>query len=217
MKKIISVILASVLACTSMVACNSADSNSDNGGSKDSKKSEYGCGSKYALNDEDYRFLDQYKKDEVYLLAGKLSCGEENILSDSDTKSIHFYLGEQTDYQDNIYFGFTLYGMDLKNAHDNGIYDGSDVYLLYKNPWDTFDEIRGWSFISEENSEKVFSLIQPFTSEEFTNVSSLKNCNVLGDDGYIFTSAKEADAAYEKMIAEGGISTEKYRSVNSEE
>lgn len=216
MKKFISVILASVLACTSMVACNSADSNSDNGKSGDSKKSEYGCGSKYALNDEDYRFLGQYKKDEVYLLAGKISFDEEVLLHDSETMRIDFNLGEQTDYKDISYFRFSIYGMDLKNAQDNGIYDGSDVYLLYKNPWDTFDNISVWSFISEENSEKVFSLIQPFTSEEFTNVSSLKNCNVLGDDGYIFTSAKEADAAYEKMIAEGGISTEKYRSVNSE-
>ena len=210
MKKFISVILASVLACTSMVACNSADSNSDNGKSGDSKKSEYGCGSKYALNDEDYKYIKSHEENEVVLLADTLTFMEEN----KEQNYVRFALGDEEDYGGVPYYSVTFWGFTPDDVSQMGIEDNDNLFLLHKNTEQSWDEVQWWTFLSKEVYEEVKDT-DLYKDDVFLE-DKVGDFTVYSYQGYFFTSAKEADKAYEKMIAEGGISTEKYRSVNSE-
>ncbi len=212
MKKFISVILASVLACTSMVACNSADSNSDNGKSGDSKKSEYGCGSKYALNDEDYKHIKWHEENEVVLLADTLTFMEENKEQDY----VKFALGDEEDYGGVPYYTVNFVGFNSDEVSQMGIEDSDNLFLLHKNTERRSEGEKIWAFISEETFEKDYKSNEIYKDYAFLKYK-IGDFTMYSIQGYFYTSAKEADAAYEKMIAEGGISTEKYRSVNSEE
>lgn len=211
MKKFISIILASVLACTSMVACNSADSNSDNGGSKDSKKSEYGCGSKYALNDDDYKHIKWYEENEVVLLADTLTFIEEN----KEQNYVKFALGDEEDYGGVPYYTVIFSGFNTDDVIQMGIEDSDNLFLLHKNAERSTDAVQRWIFLSKEVYEEVKD--NEIHKGNVFFEDKIGDFTLYSEQGYFYTSAKEADAAYEKMIAEGGISTEKYRSVNSEE
>lgn len=221
MKKYLSIITACILACTSLTACNSGDSKDERGSDK---KSVYGCGSKYALSDEDYRYESKSIENEVYLIAAKLSGGKE-IIKDNDILSfVYFSVGEQIDYKDEAIYKLNIRGMDLETVKEHGLYDGADIFLLFKKELRPLGQIDSWLFLNEEKSESFFpaynaklSVELQYKPEDFKYKSSLNNCSFLGDKGYIFTSAKEADKAYEKMIEEGGISTVKYRKVPAEE
>ena len=232
MKKITAFLLSAVVSF-SMCSCTNNMTASDNGGSSDSITSDSTqeeneqCASKYALTVAEYKYIPQYKENEVYLIHGNLTFSEqEEWENDNGIKCgyVFFDVGDEKYNNDERYSYFItgMYGVDIsyEKVQELGIKEGEEMYFLYKNPVGTvWDERRDWGFCKKDDFDILSkqSGLDCYFSEDNKYISNINGSELVSAQGYLFVSAEEADAAYEKMISEGGISTEKYKKASSEE
>ncbi|MBR5405206.1 MAG: hypothetical protein K6E36_01585 [Oscillospiraceae bacterium] len=218
MKKITAILFSTVVSF-SMCSCANNNSASNNGGTQEDHEQ---CASKYALTSAEYRYVPQYKENEVYLLHGKLKLDETRELEEEGIKFGFVYYGvgderyypEEESEQHGKYLLFGVYGAGISESElqELGIKQGEEIYLLYKNLADTSSgDKRDWTFYQKKDLDFLSKYVSSLESEETPYESNVNGCEFVSSVGYLYLSAEEADAAYEKMISEGGISTEKYK------
>lgn len=217
MKKTLSLIIAGVLSCTSLYACGTHEHTEEE---KDVDKY---AGSKYALTVEEYEHITKFEENEVYLFTGEIYFEEYQIMDGLDCPFNYFHFDGCTHHEHGTDLGIVLSDIELETAENIGFNDGADVYLLYKNEASTDNKVESWNFYNKPAVEKICSFMKDFGSENlkaenFVFDSQIGDYVFSSDTGYIFLSPEEADAAYEKMLSEGGINTVQHRdSVENEE
>lgn len=233
MKKTIAFLLCAAVSF-SMCSCTNNNSASDNGGISDnitsdsSQKDNEQCASKYALTAAEYRHVPRYKENDVYLLHGKLKLDDTRELEDDGVKYgfVFFGVGDERLYPSEEselhgkYLLLGIYGVGISEGElqELGIKEGEEIYLLYKNLTDTSSgDIRDWTFFQKKDLDFLSKHVSILESAETPYESNINGCELVSPVGYLYLSAEEADAAYEKMISEGGNSTEKYKKASSEE